>query len=107
MKSANGFGVLRTLDTTPGGQRTAFVVSDMRVGVAIGVVCALLCVAGCGGNDDGVPPQVVTQIPSDARFDGDIEQTSATSYTITQGMSPSVQSILAGVDPATGNEFRA
>ncbi len=107
MKSANGFGVLRTLDTTPGGQRTAFVVSDMRVGVTIGVVCALLCVAGCGGNDDGVPPQVVTQIPSDARFDGDIEQTSATSYTITQGMSPSVQSILAGVDPATGNEFRA
>jgi hypothetical protein len=68
----------------------------VQVGVAISVVGALLCLAGCGGSGDGVPPQVVTQILSDPRFDGDIEQTSSTSYTITQGMSPIVQSVLAG-----------
>lgn len=108
MERASAFGVLGTRDGTSGGQRrAAFLVNDMRVGVAIGVVCALLCLAGCGGNGDGVPPQVVTQILSDAHFDGDIEQTSATSYTVTQGMSSSVQSILAGIDPTTGNEFRA
>jgi hypothetical protein len=79
----------------------------VQVGVATSAACALLGLAGCGGNGDGVPPQVVTQILSDSRFDGDIEQTSSTSYTVTQGMSSSVQSILAGIDPTTGNEFRA
>ena len=44
---------------------------------------------------------------SDAAFDGDIEQTSPTTFTITQGMSPSVQSVFAGIYPATLTEFRA
>ena len=50
---------------------------------------------------------VVTHILSNPRFDGDIEQTSPTSYIVTQGMSPSVQSVLAGIDPTVRTEFRA
>lgn len=107
MESANVLEIPRSLAETSSGQRTALLVNDMQVGIVISVVCALLCLAGCGGNGDGVPPQVVTQILSDPRFDGDIEQTSPTSYTVTQGMSSSVQSILAGIDPTTGSEFRA
>jgi hypothetical protein len=89
------------------GQRNHLLVNVMQVAVAISVVGALLCLAGCGGNGDGVPPQVVTQILSDPRFDGDIEKTSSTSYTVTQGMSSSVQSVFAGIDPTAGSEFRA
>jgi hypothetical protein len=50
---------------------------------------------------------VVTHILSNPRLDGDIEQTSATSYTVTQGMTASIQSVLAGIDPTTHTEFRA
>lgn len=49
----------------------------------------------------------MTQILSDSRFDGDIEQTSPNSFTITQGMSSTVQSVFAGIDPVGGTEFRA
>jgi len=107
MESANAFDIPRSLAETSNGRRTALLVNAMQVGVAISVVGALLCLAGCGGSGDGVPTQVVTQILSDPRFDGDIEQTSSTSYTITQGMSPIVQSVLAGIDPTAGSEFRA
>jgi hypothetical protein len=80
----------------------------MQVGAVIGVVCALLSLAGCGGSSGGgIPPSVVSHILSNPRFDGDIEQTSPTSYTVTQGMSPSVQSVLAGIDPTARTEFRA
>ena len=58
-----------------------------------------------GGN--GAPQTFTTQILSDSRFDGDIEQTSQTTFTITQGMSPTVQTVFAGIDPAAGTEFRA
>jgi hypothetical protein len=53
------------------------------------------------------PPAITTRILSDAGFDGDIEQTSPTTFTITQGMSPSVQNVFAGIDPGTLTEFRA
>jgi hypothetical protein len=83
-------------------------VNDRQVGVAIGVACALLCLPGCGGDRPPVvPPPVVTHILSNPHFDGDIEQTSPTSFTVTQGMSPSVQSVLAGISPSTRTEFRA
>src|SRR4029077_5511262 len=107
MESANALEIPRSLAETSSGRDTALPVNAIQVGVAIGVVCALLCLAGCGGNGDDIPPLVVTHILSDPRFDGDIEQTSSTSFTVTQGMSSSVQSILAGIDPTTGSEFRA
>jgi hypothetical protein len=71
---------------------------------------ALSCLMGCGGGEDGDrngPPAVVTHILSDSRFDGDIEETAPNSYVVTQGMSASVQSVLAGIDPTTQTEFRA
>ncbi len=68
----------------------------------------LLGLSGCGGgSDNGGPPQIVTHIVSDPAYDGDIEQTGSASYTVTQGMSASVQTVLAGIDPTTQTEFRA
>lgn len=76
---------------------------------AISAACVAICLGGCGGGDGsaGPPPTLTTQILSDAGFDGDIEQTSSTTFTVTQGMSPSVQSVFAGINPGTLTEFRA
>lgn len=90
------------------GARLRLRVNDMRYGVAISVVCAFLGLAGCGGTSaGGIPPPIVTHILSNPRFDGDIEQISPASYVVTQGMSLSVQSVLAGIDPTARTEFRA
>jgi hypothetical protein len=71
-------------------------------------VAALVVLAGCGGGGGDSPPDILqTQILSDSGFDGDIEQTGPDSATVTQGMGPNVQQVLSGIDPATGNEFRA
>jgi hypothetical protein len=110
MESENPLRIPCSLADTSNRRRTTLLVSHMQVGIAIGVVCALLCLASCGGSSSGGIPvfqPVVTYILSDPRFDGDIEQTSPTSYVVTQGMSPTVQSVLAGIDPTTRTEFRA
>ncbi|MFL6604895.1 MAG: hypothetical protein ACJ8R9_26665 [Steroidobacteraceae bacterium] len=75
----------------------------------IAIICGVLSLSGCGGGGDSIqtPPSVTTQILSDPRFDGDIEQVSQTDFTITQGMSSSVQTVFAGIDPVGGTEFRA
>jgi hypothetical protein len=78
----------------------------------IAIACGVLSLSGCGGGggDIAPAPTVTTQILSDSRFDGDIEQivtSSSTDYTITQGMSASVQTVFAGIDPVGGSEFRA
>ncbi len=79
----------------------------MRVYVSGLMAAALLGLCGCGGDGGGEnPPQLVAQILSDPAYDGDIELTSAGDYVVTQGMSASIQSVLAGIDPATGSEFR-
>ena len=77
--------------------------------LAIALACGIFSLSGCGGgdNNNGAPQKVTTQILSDSRFDGDIEQTSSNSFTVTQGTSSTVQSVLAGIDPAGGTEFRA
>ena len=76
--------------------------------LAIAACFALLGLTGCGGGDGGdPPPTVTTQILSDSGYDGDIEQTGPDSATVTQGMSPTVQNVLAGIDPVAGTEFRA
>jgi hypothetical protein len=73
------------------------------------VLAAGLALAGCGGggNDDGPPEIIQTQILSDSGSDGDIEQTGPDTAVVTQGMGPNVQSVLAGIDPVSGDEFRA
>ncbi len=75
--------------------------------LAIAASCVLLALTGCGGGNDGPPPTFTTQILSDSGYDGDIEQTSPDTATVTQGMSPTVQNVLAGIDPVAGTEFRA
>src|ERR1700732_4481954 len=85
------------------------VIMHVRIPV-IAAACGILTLSGCGGGGDNAAPQPVqTQILSDAQFDGDIEQTSPNTFTITQGMSSSVQSVYAGIVPAGagGTEFRA
>ncbi len=79
-------------------------------GFTLAIAYAAISLAGCGGGDGGVappPPAVTTQILSDPGFDGDIAQTSPISFTVTQGMSPTVQSVFAGIDPLTLAEYRA
>jgi hypothetical protein len=66
-----------------------------------------LVLAGCGGSGDDPPEITQTQILSDSGYDGDIEQTGPDSAVVTQGMGPNVQSVLAGIDPVAGTEFRA
>ena len=110
MESSSALEIPFSLAEASGAQRTALPGNDMQVGVAISVLCALLCLAGCGGSTTttgGIPPGVVTHILSNPRFDGDIEQVSPTSYAVTQGMTPTVQSVLAGIDPTARTEFRA
>jgi hypothetical protein len=78
---------------------------------AIAIACVVLGLTACGGGDDDDDfdsrESFTTQIVSDARFDGDIERTSPTTFTVTQGMSSTVQSVLVGIDPVGGTEFRA
>jgi hypothetical protein len=77
---------------------------------AIAAACVLF-LSACGGGGDGIDhssPQTFTaQIFSDPAYDGDIEQVAPNTFTVTQGMTSSVQSVLAGIDPAAGTEFRA
>jgi len=63
----------------------------------------LLAMAGCGDGGSGTPKSL-TQILSDPAFDGDIALNSTGTTTITQG---NTQSVFAGIDPATGIEYRA
>jgi hypothetical protein len=77
---------------------------------ALAAACGVLFLSGCGGGgeiDDDPPPSFTTHILSDPRYDGDIELVSPNVYTVTQGMSSSVQSVLVGIDPVGGTEFRA
>jgi hypothetical protein len=76
---------------------------------AIIIASVAIGLAGCGGGGSGggPPPRITTQILSDPGFDGDIQQTSPGTFTVVQGMSPSIQSVFAGIDPATLTEFRA
>jgi hypothetical protein len=67
-----------------------------------------LALIGCGHDHSSAPPPTtITQILSDPAVDGDILQTSPTTFTITQGMIPPVQSVFAGIDPSSLQESRA
>lgn len=80
-----------------------------RMFLAIAMVFTGLALAGCGGDggviNSSTPPTTITQILSDPAFDGDIVRNSLTNdFTVTQG---NTQSVFAGTDPATGDEYRA
>lgn len=79
---------------------------DTRIPL-LALACGLLALSGCDYSGTGRDDAITTHILSDSRFDGDIERTSPNTFTVTQGMSPTVQSVLAGIDPAGGTEFRA
>ncbi|WP_298437488.1 hypothetical protein [Geobacter sp.] len=78
-----------------------------RALLAAMMVWIVISLTGCGNGGSSPPPTSVSQILSDPAFDGDIEQTSPTSFTITQGMSATVQSVFAGIDPVSLTESRA
>jgi hypothetical protein len=75
--------------------------------LSLGATGVLLGLCSCGGGDGRGPDQIVTQIESDPAYDGDIEQTDPGVYVVTQGMSSNVQTVFAGIDPSTGDEFRS
>jgi hypothetical protein len=77
------------------------------------LVCAIALLSLVSGlsacNDDGrggPPPSFTTQIGSDPAFDGDIALTSSNIFVVTQGMSSQVQSVFAGIDPGSFDEYR-
>lgn len=71
--------------------------------VLVLLTCVTLALTGCGGSDS--TPQFVTQILSDATYDGDIARDAGTgTLTITQGFT---ESVFAGFDPFDGAELRA
>ena len=77
-----------------------------RILLAATLAFVVLTMAACGSSSP--PPTFVTTILSDPAFDGDIAKDPVTGlFTVTQGMSSTVQSVFAGIDPATGDEFRA
>lgn len=81
--------------------------------LSVVIACAAISLGGCGGGSGGgsggggAPRAITSQIASDPGFDGDIEQAAPATYNIVQGMSPTVQSVFAGIYPATLTEFRA
>ena len=73
------------------------------------IACAAFSLTACGGGGGSgaaAPPAVTVQIFSDPVYDGDIQRT-PTSDIVTQGMSTTVQSIFAGIDPLNLTEYRA
>ena len=77
-----------------------------RVALLIALACIGLSACGGGGHDQGPPVSFTTRIQSDPSFDGDIAVTSTNAFTVTQGMSATVQSLFAGIDSVTGDEYR-
>jgi hypothetical protein len=71
-----------------------------------------LALIGCGHDHSSAPPPttIITQIFSDSAIDGDILVpfgSPISSGIITEGMTLTIQSVFAGIDPTTGDEYRA
>jgi hypothetical protein len=77
---------------------------------AVILILISLPLVGCGGgssSSSSAPPPIVTQILSDSVYDGDISRDSTGTFTVTQSMTPTVQSVFAGIDPSSLTEYRA
>lgn len=81
--------------------------SKFRISMAGVAIVGLISLPGCGGGDRAPAQPFTTQIYSDPADDGDIGQTAPNSFVVTQGMSGSIQSVYAGIDPNSGAEYRA
>ena len=74
---------------------------------ALMMLCVVLPLAGCGGGVDS-EPLVVRQILSDDTVDGDVRRDAVSgSLTVTQVARDNVDTVLAGVEPGTLDEYRA
>jgi hypothetical protein len=71
------------------------------------MVFVALAQTGCGDGGSSGPSTSFVQISSDSALDGTIAQTSPGVFTVTQGMTPTVQSVFVGVAPGTSVESRA
>ena len=78
--------------------------------LAATTVLISLTMIGCSGSGGGssTPPTIITQILSDHTIEGDIEVPVSGPIIVTDGTSfPNIQSVFAGIDPASSDEFRA
>ncbi len=80
-----------------------------RTLLAVMAVLVVIAMTGCGGGgSSSPPPTITTQILSDPTIDGDIQVPVSGPAIVTEGMSfPTVQSVFAGIDPASLAESRA
>lgn len=78
---------------------------------AVVMMLMMLALTGCGSDGSTTvivtSPTIATQIISNPAIDGDIAVDIVNNSTKTQGMSPTVQSVFAGIDPVTLTEYRA
>jgi hypothetical protein len=89
---------LRTGGTSLPGNKIAF---------CLALVLVTFLLAGCHifvDNREDPSPTFVAQIVSDDEADGDIELTPPATYTTASALDTG--SVLAGIDPASGDEFR-
>lgn len=78
-----------------------------KIALCLALVLVTVALAGCNifiDNREDPPPIFVAQIVSDDSADGDIQLTPPATYTISSAQDTG--NVLAGVDPASGDEFR-
>jgi hypothetical protein len=96
-----------TVGTASHGNRRVIIMMK-RAFLAALLVVMVISLAGCGSSSTPVFFPITTQILSDSTLDGDIFRDSTGVLTPpVQGMTPAIQSVFAGIDPATGGEYRA
>lgn len=79
-----------------------------KIFLAAVMTMMVLALNGCGSDVTVSTPTFVTNILSDSAVDGDILKPFIPgANVVTQGMTPTVQSVFSGIDPVTLDEYRA